>query len=69
MTSPQGPSNNTVKGPNEPSRNAGGGGGLPGAQPFAGCFVVDEVLAGFRRHLARVPVDLRQAIGGSLSGR
>ena len=29
MTSPQGPSNNTVKGPNEPSRNAGGGGGLP----------------------------------------
>ena len=28
MTSPQGPSNNTVKGPNEPSRNAGGG-GLP----------------------------------------
>ncbi|MDB5837394.1 MAG: hypothetical protein JWR14_7224, partial [Caballeronia sp.] len=22
MTSPQGPSNNTVKGPNEPSRNA-----------------------------------------------
>ena len=29
MTSPQGPSNNPVKGPNEPSRNAGGGGGLP----------------------------------------
>jgi len=29
MTSPQGPSNNTDKGPNEPSRNVGGGGGLP----------------------------------------
>src|ERR1700733_7306171 len=28
MTSPQGPSNDTPKGPNEPSRNAGGG-GLP----------------------------------------
>ncbi len=28
MTSPQGPSNDTAKGPNEPSRNAGGG-GLP----------------------------------------